>query len=393
MDANLPTQMKIACIGTGWYPQVAGGLEKYLYGLMQALLRAGDSVDLFVTGEPQYEAPRAQVYSIGKAGGPLIKRMLDARLAFARYFREPYDVINIHFAMNALPLIPFIDHRTLRVMNFQGPWGAEDRAEGGSELSARIKEALERFVYRRADRFIVLSSAFKEILTGYGVEADRISVIPIGIDCNFFRPAADRRAVRDALGWPADMKIFFTARRLVHRVGLFELLKAALILRASQANFKIKIAGRGPLRALLEQEINALGLGDCVELMGFVSEDTLAQCYQGADITIVPTQALEGFGTIISESLASGTPVVVTPVGGMPEVVSPLGAGLISRSPAPADIAERMGAVLDGTLALPDAETCRRYAVENFDWPRVCERVRAVFSMNISSTEGEAPSR
>jgi glycosyltransferase involved in cell wall biosynthesis len=382
--------MKIACIGTGWYPQVAGGLEKYLYGLMQALLHAGDSVDLFVTGDPQYDAPRARVYSIGKPGGPLLKRMLDARFAFARYFRGPYDVVNIHFAMNALPLIPFIDHRTPRVVNFQGPWGAEDRAEGGNEFSARMKEALERFVYRRADRFIVLSTAFKEILTGYGIDADRISVIPIGIDCDFFRPAPDRRAVRAALGWPQDAKIFFTARRLVHRVGLSELLKAALILSASQADFKIKIAGKGPLRAALEREIEALGLAGSVELMGFVTEDTLVQCYQAADVTVVPTQALEGFGTIISESLACGTPVVVTPVGGMPEVVSPLGAGLISRSPTPADIAERMGAVLDGTLVLPDAETCRRYAVEHFEWSRVCDRVRAVFAMNLFSTEGEA---
>jgi glycosyltransferase involved in cell wall biosynthesis len=158
------------------------------------------------------------------------------------------------------------------------------------------------------------------------------------------------------------------------------LLKAAQIVRASHANFVVKIAGKGPLRETLEGAINVLGLTDCVELLGFVSEDDLVQAYQAADVTILPTQSLEGFGTIISESLACGTPVIVTPVGGMPEAVAPLGNGLIARSASPEDIAERMDAVLRGTLILPDHEACRTYAVENYDWVTVWQRVRSVFA-------------
>ena len=382
--------MRIACIGTGWYPEVAGGLEKYLYGLVQELSRAGDVIDLFVTGDPSDLNERVRTFSIGRPGDPLWKRMLDARLAYAKNFRGPYDVVNIHFAMNALPLIPFIDHSAPRVVNFQGPWGSEGRAEGGSEISARIKEALERFVYRRSDRFIVLSTAFKEILCGYGIEPERISVIPIGIDCTTFDVPSDRRAVRAGLGWPTDAKIFFTARRFVHRVGLLELVRAAGIVRGQHANVKIKIAGTGALRPVVEQEIRALGLTEDVELMGFVDDATLVRCYQAADVTIVPTQALEGFGTIIGESLACGTPVVVTPVGGMPEALAPLGAGFIARSAAPDAIAERIAAVASGALRLPDAQTCRAYAVEHFEWSCVCHRVRSVFALDTATSAGPA---
>ena len=141
----------------------------------------------------------------------------------------------------------------------------------------------------------------------------------------------------------------------------------------------LKIAGKGPLRAELERAIVELDLQDCVELLGFVSEDDLVRCYQAADVTILPTQALEGFGTIISESLACGTPAIVTPVGGMPEAVAPLAEGLITRSASPDDLAERMIALIDGTLQLPDASVCRDYALTRYRWDHVWEQVRDVF--------------
>jgi glycosyltransferase involved in cell wall biosynthesis len=373
--------MRIACVGTGWYPQSPGGLEKYLYGMTHALLDAGDTVDLFVLGNPHLDSDRGHAYSIGQPHTRLPQRMLAARRQFAKSFREPYDVVNLHFAMNALPLIPFIKHTSPRVVNFQGPWGAESRAEGGGDLSVRIKEMLERFVYKRSDEFIVLSSAFKEILIGYGIDAARIHVIPMGIDCNFFVEASDRRAVRADLGWPADATIFFTARRLVNRVGVQELVRAAREVRNTFPNAVVKIAGKGPLHGELVEAINSLQLGDCVELLGFVSEADLVRAYQASDVTVLPTQSLEGFGTIISESLACGTPVIVTPVGGMPEIVAPLGTDLIMTSASSASIAQCMSRVMKGEIALPDATTCRAFAVQHFDWNIVIQQVRGVFSM------------
>jgi glycosyltransferase involved in cell wall biosynthesis len=201
----------------------------------------------------------------------------------------------------------------------------------------------------------------------------------MGIDTAFFVPPETKAAARARLGWPADRYVVFTARRLVNRVGLLELLDAIAILRATHGGFLVKIAGRGPLAADLAERIRVLGLADVVELLGFVSEERLVEAYQAADVTVLPTQSLEGFGTIISESLACGTPVVVTPVGGMPEAVAPLDAHLICASPAPEHIAERLAAILDGTLVPPDAATCRRFAVDRFAWSAVWSRIRATF--------------
>jgi glycosyltransferase involved in cell wall biosynthesis len=174
--------------------------------------------------------------------------------------------------------------------------------------------------------------------------------------------------------------VVFTARRLIRRVGIAELLEAAAMLKAKHLPLLIKIAGGGPLAGDIRDSITRLGLGDIVELLGFVSNEDLVRCYQAADMTVMPSQALEGFGMTIGESLACGTPVLVTPIGGMPEVVAPLDANLIARSASSSDIAEILGRACVGDLILPTAEICRKHVVENGSWALVCRQLREVFA-------------
>jgi glycosyltransferase involved in cell wall biosynthesis len=89
------------------------------------------------------------------------------------------------------------------------------------------------------------------------------------------------------------------------------------------------IAGKGPLHDALSARIEDLGLQRHVRLLGYVPDADLALAYRAADLSVVPTVALEGFGLITVESLAAGTPVLVTPVGGLPETVQALAPNLI----------------------------------------------------------------
>jgi glycosyltransferase involved in cell wall biosynthesis len=116
-----------------------------------------------------------------------------------------------------------------------------------------------------------------------------------------------------------------------------------------------------------------------VRLLGFVADGALPAAYRAADLTVVPTAALEGFGLVTVESLAAGTPCVVTPVGGLTDVVSPFAPQLVTRSPGAADVADTLAGALRGELALPSAARCTSYARDGFDWPVVAARVRAVY--------------
>src|SRR6185437_17166875 len=121
------------------------------------------------------------------------------------------------------------------------------------------------------------------------------------------------------------------------------------------------------------------GLTDNVRLLGFLPDAQLPAAYRAADVTVVPTVSLEGFGLIVVESLAAGTPCLVTPVGGLPEAVSGLSRALVLRSTGAEAIADGLGDALTGKMALPAARECAEFARRNFDWPVIAERVRLVY--------------
>ena len=115
-----------------------------------------------------------------------------------------------------------------------------------------------------------------------------------------------------------------TVRRLARRMGLENFIDAVDQLRKKEPSILAVLAGTGPLANELAALVEQKQLQEHVKLAGFVPDADLPLAYRAADLSVVPSIALEGFGLIVLESLAAGTPVVVTPVGGLPEVVSGL---------------------------------------------------------------------
>ena len=139
------------------------------------------------------------------------------------------------------------------------------------------------------------------------------------------------------------------------------------------------VGGTGPLRSELEARVRSLGLERHVTFLGYVSDEQLPIVYRAAEINVLPTVALEGFGLTAAEALAVGTPSMVTPIGALPEVVSPLSPALLFASASPADIAAGLTAALSGATPLPGAEACRAYARAHFAADLMARRVAAVY--------------
>ena len=366
----------------GWLPEQPGnGLDRVYHSLAHALPEAGVDMTGLVAGSSAVSASSSgRVSAFAPDASSLPTRILGVRRAALRAMDAGVDVVAAHFALYTLPLLDLLGDVPL-VVHFHGPWALESASEGDGRVKTWLKKALETRVYRRADRCIVLSEAFRSLLhTTHGVPLDRIRVVPGGVDVDRFAVDASSRAARARLGWPADRPIVLSVRRLAHRMGLDNLIEAFGRVRRALPDALLYIAGTGPRRAALEAQIRARGLSEHVRLLGFVPDRDLPYAYRAADLSVVPTVRLEGFGLITVESLAAGTPVLVTPVGGLPETVRDLSEALILPDASVDALARGLTAALRTPASLPSRSACREYARSAFGWPAIARRTRAVYA-------------
>lgn len=377
--------IKTLQLGLHWFPECQGGLDRVYYELSRVLPKAGVEFSGLIAGtDRSCIETNSAVQAFAPANASLLQRWLGMRRSFTELAHEHRpDLIVSHFALYTLPVLDKLGRLPL-VMHFQGPWADEGSVEGNTGLRYWGKRRIENLVYRRVAHAIVLSNAFAAILASrYNFPTERIHVIPGGIDPGSFFTGITREGARARLKWPQGRPIIVAVRRLVPRMGLENLLVAMETIRLRIPDVLLMIAGRGSLHAQLAKQIAERGLANNVILLGYVSDEDLAFVYRAADLSVVPTVALEGFGLIAAESLAAGTPCLVSPIGGLPEVVSELSANLVLPSPAASDIAEAIKAALLGDMVLPNDASCRAYATANFDWKIIAARIAKVYRQAI----------
>ncbi|MDB9448328.1 glycosyltransferase family 4 protein [Dolichospermum circinale] len=372
----------ILTLGTGWFPNNPGGLERYIYELIHKLAASQDQVELCGVGLP-LDAKNTQIKLTNLAcpDSKISSRLWSIRDNFQKTRLGKPDAINLHFALYSFPILDILPKGVPVTFNFHGPWASESQEEVvNKKLSVWLKEKIiEQSTYNRCDRFIVLSKAFGQILhQKYQVPWQKIHIIPGGVDINHFQNNLSRQEARIKLGWPTNRPILFTSRRLVHRMGIDKLLQAIAMIKAGIPDIWLAIAGRGHIQALLQQQARELGLENNVQFLGFLPENDLPVAYQAADLTVMPSQSFEGFGLAILESLACGTPVLCTPVGGMPEILQKFSPDLITEAITVESIADKLAQVMLGKLPLPSREECRNYTIKNYDWTNIAQQVRQV---------------
>lgn len=362
--------VRVAMVGEQWVTQRPGGMNRYLAGLHGALRAGGADATAFVL---QGDAPLpAGVVGCGPVDGSAPSRVARVR----RQVRSsgPFDVVDVHFAAYAAGVVLAPRPRAL-VVHFHGPWADESAAVGAPAAVVAARRRIERLVYRRADRLVTLSEAFAGLLVDrYGVDPAQVRVIPPGVDTDrFVDDGPDgRSAARAALDVAQDAFVVVCARRLVPRMGVDVLLDAWAAVADTRPDAELVVVGDGPEAASLRARA-----GRQVRFAGRVDDATLVAWYRAADLTVVPSTALEGFGLVVLESLACGRPAVVTDVGGLPEAVGALGAGLVVPAGDRHALARVLVGAATGSVPLPSPAACRAEALRA-SWSAVAERHRAL---------------
>lgn len=349
-------QLVSVSVAQGWPDDRPGGLNRYAADLHAALLERAVDDRLVVFG-PAASAGRG-VHRAGSEEVSLPRRLAAVRSAAAGAGAGA-AVLATHFALyGTLPALTPPLRALPLVAHFHGPWAQESAAQGGGGLGLRVKDAVEGHHVRSARSVITASAAFADLVVDrHGVPRDRVRVVHPGVDTAHFTPLDQeaRTALRSSLGVGPDDVLAVTARRLVPRMGL-EVLLAAW---PAAPGRRLVIIGDGTSRAALE---SAAADVPGAALVGRVDDAALVRWYQAADVVAVPSTSLEGFGLVVLEALACGTPVLASAVGGMTEVLPHLDPGLLVP-PGDADAwRARLEAAARGD-GLPGREACRGFAL------------------------------
>jgi glycosyltransferase involved in cell wall biosynthesis len=186
------------------------------------------------------------------------------------------------------------------------------------------------------------------------------------------------------MGLPEDKFILFTVRNLVPRMGLENLISAFEIVQNGRRDLLLVIGGEGPLETALREQVRSCGVEDFVRFVGYIPDEDLPSYYQMADLFILPTSELEGFGLVTVEALASGLPVLGTPVGGTREILTNLGSDYLFDDSTPQSIATGILKALNGWAANQAAyknisETCRKVAEQHYSWDNHVSKLEDLF--------------
>ncbi len=209
---------------------------------------------------------------------------------------------------------------------------------------------------RAAGGMLAVSAALKADMVALRLPAERILGHYTGVDHDRFTPVADRDAAKAALGVSGPLLLSVGA--LIPRKG-HDLVIRAL---ADIPDATLMIAGHGPARDALERLAEQIGVANRVRLLGSQPHEALPALTAAADVGVLMSSS-EGLANAWVESLACGTPLVLSDVGGARELVSRPEAGrIVAREPA------AIAAAVRDLLASPPNPAAVRATVERFTW-------------------------
>jgi sugar transferase (PEP-CTERM/EpsH1 system associated) len=332
------------------------GLAKLVNGLAGGPIRS--SICSTCPADPvmaQSLRPEVRLFELVRRKGndPLLVWRL-----YRLFRRERPDIVHTHAwgtlleglvaaRLARVPLLLHGEHGTLQVKPYQA-W-------------------MQRWAWRRVDGLLSVSLRLAERMSAVvGVPLETVTVLRNGVDVARFSPEK-RTDARRALGVDDEALVVGHAGRLVAVKDQAALVEAAAQLKGEGLRFRVLIAGDGPLRGSLEEQIAALGVGDCVTLLGHVHE--VEQLLAALDVYVLCSRS-EGMPNTVLEAMACGVPVVSTRVGGADELVVDAVTGLLVPPARPDLLASALGRLLrdSGLRAVMGAagrlRACREFSVE-----------------------------
>jgi glycosyltransferase involved in cell wall biosynthesis len=346
------------------HPQ-AGGAEVHCFEVFRRLAEGGDRVVLLSAGFPGAREEETidgiEVRRVGERLGYYAK--LPGAYRRLRATLRPDVVVE---DLNKFPVFARLWVREPLVVFVHHLFGATAFRQVAFPIAAAtwMAEQLVPLVYRGLPVIAVSPSTRDELVRG-GLRTRDVRVIPNGVDRRRYRPGA---------GPPASSP---PTVLVLGRVEPYKRTERVVDAVAALAGVRLIIAGTGTGIAAVRARVAKKGVGDRVELRGFVDEDEKVRLLQESHVLATASEK-EGWGLTVLEAGACGTPSVATDVPGLRDAVRDGETGLLVSPEDPAAFAAALRRVLgDPTLRARLGAAAREWAAR-FDWDVVAAEIGAV---------------
>lgn len=405
--------MKILLIADVSIAKVIGGAERVLFEQSYRMALRGHDVHILTRRLTHHKSSHAVIRGVNEwryeadiRDNPvsfLMKTYQNSRKLFESLHRDiAFDFINIYQPFSALGVIYSPLGKGIRKIYTCFSFSFEEflsrtgqkggvLTKGVDLLNARTRKWIEKKALKSCEEIIVLSQFTQDKLREvYQVDHEQVSIVPGGIDLVKFQPAVDKQQIRRKLNLPDDKVILFTVRNLVPRMGLENLIKALKIVVEEAPDVHLVIGGQGPLKQDLKILAKNLGLDDCVSFTGFIPEPLLPDYYRMADLFVLPTRELEGFGLVTLEAMASGIPVLGTPVGGTKEIIGKFDPNYLFGNTDPDSMAvlitQNYRLIKEYPQKWQDiSDNCRKFIGSNYSWEKNIDALEEVFAKTLQN--------
>ncbi|MBZ5875942.1 glycosyltransferase [Chromohalobacter israelensis] len=368
---------------TNTYCPIVGGVSESVQRLKRCLQRQGHSVLIVapkLDGQPRFERDVVRVVAMQRFNGsdfslpvPVPGQLYEAIEAF-----QP-DLVHAHhpFLLGdtaarvaqtyGLPLI-FTHHTLYEHYTHYVP--------GDSPRMQRFAIALASEYTRLCDAVIAPSESIAELLAQRGVRAEKVRVIPSGVDTRTFAQG-DGGRWRQRFGIPDDAMVVGHVGRLAMEKNLDFLAAALARFLARHPKARALIVGEGEARMAMHEHAAREGVADRFHYTGKLHDQALIDAYHAMDAFAFASHS-ETQGMVIAEAMAAGLPVVAINASGVREVLRDGVNGIM----LPRDDIDAFANALETLQSSPRREALRQGALESahaFDERRCAERCLTVY--------------
>ncbi|MFC1723980.1 glycosyltransferase family 4 protein [candidate division KSB1 bacterium] len=251
-----------------------------------------------------------------------------------------------------------------------------------NRLLIKLSEKLEKYIYKRAEKVLIVTRGWYEFLKKRGVKEEKLVFIPNGADTSIFKPSGNRTELRKQYHFNDNFVIFFGGNHGLAQ-GLDNLIKAASYLK-DYPDIVFVLMGDGPLKNDLINLKNDLSLNN-VHFFDPVPLEEIPAYLEAADIVAVTLKnipLMSGWVPVkLYEAMAMEKPVITNITGDTENIINESGAGFSVKPDSPESIAEAVKNFYRNKNSLTGiGKKGREYIIDNYNRDKIVVRLLDLFN-------------